>query len=195
MSNVRRSLFVLVVGLAIVLAACGPSVPSAVQTAAPAQSAVPSVPTVNATAAVQTAVPALTALPSFVPTNVPGAIQTAASSAGTIAANTLTVSLAADNNSGETGAAVLTEVGGKTTVVVTITGEPAGASQPMHIHEGSCGPTLGKVVFTLTPLQNGVSTTTVDTTISNLKSAKYAINGHKSASEMSVYVFCGNITQ
>ena len=59
----------------------------------------------------------------------------------------------------------------------------------------ACGPTLGKVVFTLNPLTNGVSTTVVDTTIANLKSAKYAINGHKSASEMSSYVFCGNLTQ
>lgn len=123
------------------------------------------------------------------------AIPTVAVPAATAAASAVTVKLNPDSNSGESGAAVLAEVGGRTTVVVTIVGEPAGATQPMHIHEGSCGPTLGKVVYTLSPVANGVSTTTVDVTIDKLKASKFAINGHKSASEMSIYVFCGNIAQ
>ena len=99
-----------------------------------------------------------------VPTvNVPAAIQTASGLpglAGTAAANTMLVQFAAENNSGETGGAVLTEVNGKTTVLITIVGEPTGASQPAHIHDGGCGPTLGKVVYPLTNVVNGVSTTT-----------------------------------
>ena len=137
--------------------------------------------------------------PTPVPTvNVPAAIQTASSLpgfVGTAAANTILVQLSAENSSGETGSAVLSEVSGKTTVLITIVGEPAGASQPAHIHEGNCGPTLGKVVYPLTNVVNGVSTTTIDATIAQLKSAKYGINGHKSAAEIGTYTFCGNLTQ
>ncbi len=102
--------------------------------------------------------------------------------------------LEAENNSGETGTATLTDLGnGKTMVLVEINGEPDGAAQPMHIHQGQCGPTLGKVVFPLTDLQNGKSTTTVDAALETLTTGGFAINGHKSAQEISVYVFCGNI--
>ena len=158
----------LAMAVVMLLAACSVNAPSGVPTIV--------VPTVNVPAAIQTA------------SNIPGQV-------GTIAANTVTIQLAAENSSGETGTAVLTEVGGKTTVVVAIIGEPGGASQPMHIHDGNCGPNLGGVKYTLTPVANGVSTTMVDVTIAQLKAAKFAINGHKSAAEMSVYVFCGNITQ
>ncbi|HET6318338.1 MAG TPA: hypothetical protein VFG86_17935 [Chloroflexota bacterium] len=158
----------LALAVVMLLAACSVNAPAGVPTIV--------VPTVNVPAAIQTA------------SNIPAQVAT-------IAANTLTIQLAAENSSGETGTAVLTEVGGKTTVVVAVAGEPGGASQPMHIHDGNCGANLGGVKYTLTPVANGVSTTTVDVTIAQLKAAKFAINGHKSASEMSVYVFCGNITQ
>jgi hypothetical protein len=136
-----------------------------------------------------------TAIPTF---NVPTAVATASNLPGvvaTAAANSMVVQFAAENNSGETGAAVLTEVNGQTSVVITVIGEPAGAIQPAHIHDGSCGPTLGKVVYPLTNVVNGVSTTTVATTIANLRSAKFAINGHKSAAEIGTYVFCGALPQ
>jgi hypothetical protein len=137
--------------------------------------------------------------PAAVPTvNVPAAIQTASglpAVVGTAAANTMLVQLAADNNSGETGAALLTEVNGKTTVVITIVGEPAGATQPAHIHNGQCGPTLGNIVYPLTDVVNGVSTTTINVTMAQLKSAKYGLNGHKSAAEIGTTTFCGNLTQ
>ena len=137
--------------------------------------------------------------PTAVPTvNVPAAIQTASvlpGVVGTAAANSMVVQLNAENSSGETGSAVLTEVNGKTVVLVTIIGEPAGATQPAHIHEGNCGATLGKVVYPLTSVVNGVSTTTIDVTIAKLKSAKFGLNGHKSAAEIGTYTFCGNLTQ
>ena len=97
--------------------------------------------------------------------------------------------------SGEMGSAVLSEVNGQTTVVVTVVGEPAGASQPAHIHSGQCGATLGAVVYPLTNVVNGVSTTTINVTMAKLKSAQYGLNGHKSAAEIGTYTFCGNLTQ
>src|SRR5205823_14923234 len=137
-------------------------------------------------------------IPAIPTINVPAAVQTASglpAIAATAAANSMIVQLAAENNSGETGTAVLTEVNGKVTVVITVIGEPAGATQPAHIHDGQCGPTLGKVVYPLTNVVNGVSTTTIDATMAQLKSAKYGINGHKSAAEINVYTFCGNLSQ
>ncbi len=41
---------------------------------------------------------------------------------------------------------------------------------------------------------NGVSETTVPTSLAELRSKPYAINVHKSAQEVQVYVACGNIT-
>lgn len=106
------------------------------------------------------------------------------------------VLLDAENSSGETGTATLADLGnGKTMVGVEINGEPDGASQPMHIHVGQCGPTLGKVAFPLTNLEKGKSSTTIDTALDALMTGGFAINGHKSAQEISVYTFCGNIPE
>lgn len=106
----------------------------------------------------------------------------------------LTIQLGALNNSGETGTAVLTDMGnGQLKVDVTITGEPAGASQPEHIHTGQCGPTLGGVVYPLSPLVDGKSSTTITATLSSLMDGNHALNGHKSTAEISTYVYCGNI--
>lgn len=198
-------------GLLCVLAGCGtpaavPTVnaPAVIQTTSalpPAIGTAAANATVNAPAAIQTA----SALPAIVGTaaanttvNAPAVIQTAAALpavVGTTAANTMVVQLAAENNSGETGTAVLTELNGKTTVLITVVGEPAGASQPAHIHDGQCGPTLGKVVYPLSDVVNGVSTTTLNVTIAQLKAAKYGLNGHKSAAEIGTYTFCGNLPQ
>ena len=193
-------------GLLALAAACGPSAPAGVPTAFPTVNAPAAAQTANSAA--QTAVPAAqtafpgvaqTALPPSALTALPGAFQTAAgvpAALATAAATSgMTVQLAPENNSGESGIATLADVGGKLTVFVVVQNEPAGASQPMHIHDGNCGPTLGAVKYPLTPLVNGVSTTTVDVTLAQLKTGKFAINGHKSASEMGTYFFCGNISQ
>lgn len=121
-------------------------------------------------------------------------VLTLASAAITQAAGPITVPLAADNDSGETGTATFTDLGnGKTMVEVSITGAPEGVAQPMHIHDGQCGPTLGKVAFPLTSLEGGKSSTTIDADLASLQTGNFALNGHKSAAEVSVYVFCGNI--
>ncbi len=121
-------------------------------------------------------------------------IPALASAAAPHATSPVTINLGTLNNSGESGTAVLTDLGnGQTKVDVTITGEPSGASNPMHIHTGQCGPTLGGVAFPLTPVVNGTSTTTVATSLASIMDGNHAINGHKSAAEIGTYVFCGNI--
>lgn len=108
------------------------------------------------------------------------------------ATNSLTVKLAAQNGSGEDGTAVLTQGTDGVTVVVSIPKGPAGP-QPAHIHSGTCA-NLGGVVYPLTNVANGSSKTTVKgITIDKLLAGKFAINVHKSTSDLGTYVSCGNI--
>ena len=107
--------------------------------------------------------------------------------------SSITVNLGTQNSSGQQGKAVLTEVAGKTQVVVTMTGGSFTAPQPAHIHVGAC-PTPGAVKYGLTNLVAGASTTTIDATIEQLRtSLPLAINVHKSAAETNVYTACGDL--
>ena len=108
------------------------------------------------------------------------------------AAEPITVQLTPQNNSGESGNAVLTDAGPKTKVVVTIKGAPAGVGQPLHVHKGTCAQLNPQPAYGLTTLTDGKSETMIDVPIGDLRNG-YAINGHKSAQEASTYVFCGNI--
>jgi hypothetical protein len=109
------------------------------------------------------------------------------------AAGPVTVKLEPQNNSGESGTATLTEEGGKTKVVVSVTGQPAGVAQPMHIHKGTCDKLDPKPTYGLPSLVNGKSEATVDVSLADLQKGGYAINGHKSAQAVSTYVYCGAI--
>lgn len=111
------------------------------------------------------------------------------------AASPVTVTLSALNSSGETGTAELVDMGGgKTKVVLTMKGQPAGVAQPVHIHEGTCANLTATPKYPLTSLANGKSETVVNVALADLTAKPYAINVHKSAQEASVYVACGNIT-
>src|SRR5258708_148783 len=104
-----------------------------------------------------------------------------------------TLNLSADNNSGQTGTATLSEVDGKVTVTLNLTGEATGASEPAHIHLGSC-PNPGAVKYPLSSVVNGTSVTTLDVTLDQLKAMEpLAINVHKSASQINWYISCGNL--
>lgn len=108
------------------------------------------------------------------------------------AAEPINVVLTPQNNSGESGNAVLTDAGPKTKVVVTIKGAPAGVAQPLHVHKGTCAQLNPQPAYGLTTLADGKSETMIDVPIGDLRKG-FAINGHKSAQEASTYVFCGNI--
>lgn len=105
------------------------------------------------------------------------------------------VSLSAQNNSGISGSATLTDMNGSTLVVINFDGAPVDVAQPMHIHTGSCA-TIGGVVYPLTSAVNGVSETTLNVPLSAILSQlPLALNVHKSAEEMSTYVACGDLVQ
>ena len=111
-----------------------------------------------------------------------------------LAADSATTKLSAQNNSGETGTATLTKAGdNETKVVLEVKGGPSGASQPVHIHKGTCDKLDPKPAYPLSPLVNGKSESTVKASLDSLEKGGYAINGHKSAQEVSTYVFCGDI--
>jgi hypothetical protein len=101
--------------------------------------------------------------------------------------------LSPQSSSGETGTATLTKEGDKTKVVLKVSGAPAGVSQPVHIHKGTCAQLNPQPAFPLSPLVNGSSETTVNASVDELTGGGYAINGHKSAQEASTYVFCGDL--
>ncbi|MCR4325344.1 MAG: CHRD domain-containing protein [Patescibacteria group bacterium] len=105
------------------------------------------------------------------------------------------VSLGEQNDSGMSGFANLTAVEGSTNVVLTLTGAPEGVVQPAHIHTGSCAE-IGGVVYPLEFPVNGVSETTLAVSLDAiLGQLPLALNVHKSAEEVSVYVACGDIEQ
>jgi len=107
--------------------------------------------------------------------------------------NQITVELTEENGSGESGTATLVKENGQVIVTLSMIGAPENVSQPAHIHVGSC-PNVGEVKYPLTNVLDGESVTTLDVTLEQLEiEFPLAINVHKSATEASVYVSCGDI--
>lgn len=110
-----------------------------------------------------------------------------------MANNEVTLQLNEQNNSSEYGNAVITEVNGKAKVHIEIKNAPRGVAQPAHIHVGSCID-LGDVKYPLTNVVNGVSDTTLNVSLSDLRTqGSLALNIHKSVSQSKIYVSCGNL--
>lgn len=107
-------------------------------------------------------------------------------------AKAVTVRMAAQNKSGESGTAKLTPMGDdKTRVEISLKG--AQGTQPAHIHEGTCAKLDPKPKYGLENVVDGKSTTEVPASLKDLQSGRYAINVHKSADDIKTYVSCGNI--
>ena len=125
------------------------------------------------------------------------ALALAATSFPASAQSTIVRTFDAQSNSGQTGLLSITpDASGNGIVVnVSVVGEPAGATEPMHIHTGQCGPTLGGVYKPLQNLVDGHSVTTVQgVTVYDLMRGTYAINIHKGPGpNISTYVACTNI--
>ena len=105
----------------------------------------------------------------------------------------VTVSLSAQNASGESGTATLTPQGDKTQMVIKPTGAPAGVPQPAHIHDGNCANLEPKPRIPLQTLVEGTSTTTVDMKLADIMSKGGAINVHKSTADLKTYVACADL--
>ena len=101
--------------------------------------------------------------------------------------------LAAQNGSGELGTVTLTAVGDKTRVDVALANAPTDVPQPAHVHEGTCAKLDPKPKYPLSIVVDGISTTTLDVPMSQLVAGGFAVNVHKSAKEIPVYVTCGEL--
>jgi hypothetical protein len=120
-----------------------------------------------------------------------GSTKTNAGAAGSGGGQT--VKLRAQNGSGETGTATLTPMGvNQTKVVVDLSGAPKSA-QPAHIHKGSCAKLDPTPAYALQNLADGKSQSVVNVSINDLKKGSFAINVHKSQTDLKTYVACGNI--
>lgn len=96
------------------------------------------------------------------------------------------------NNSGEIGTVTLYGHGAKTQVVIDLKGEPAGRSQPAHIHRGhDCASINPKPTYALKNVVNGHSSTLVNAPMARLLSGNYAVNVHLSPQNIPHYVACG----
>ena len=108
------------------------------------------------------------------------------------AADELTVELSAVGDSGQSGTATLTASGDGTVVTVDVD-EPVSASQPAHIHEGTCDNLTPEPAYGLANVVEGQSETTVDVALEDLTSQDYAINLHMSGEDLATYTSCGDI--
>ncbi|MDE2482922.1 MAG: hypothetical protein KGN02_12135 [bacterium] len=106
---------------------------------------------------------------------------------------TLTIKMAALNGSGENGTATLTQESDGVLVVVNLKNAPKDA-QPTHIHIGTCGNINKAPEYALQNTVGGKGTSTVKgVKLSDLLMGHYAINVHKSTTDLGTYASCGNI--
>lgn len=122
------------------------------------------------------------------------ASMTAVAFAADPAPMNVTVTMGAQNGSNETGTATLTQRGNDVQVSVDLQNAPA-APQPAHIHPGTCAKLNPAPKYPLSNVVNGKSMTTLkNVKLSDLTSGGFAINVHKSASDLATYVSCGDIS-
>ncbi len=115
------------------------------------------------------------------------------SNMGAMKKEPMQIHLTAENNSGEGGTATLMD-GEKGLIVKVHMSPAAGVDQPAHIHKGTCDKLDPKPTYPLKTVHDGESETTIpDVTIAMLEKSPFAINVHKSTTEIPVYVSCGNI--
>ena len=112
-----------------------------------------------------------------------------------IAGHSLQINMGQQNNSGQAGNASVTDVKGGVNVAIHIKSEPKGASEPAHIHKGTCTKLDPSPWKPLKNVVNGQSFTHLaGVTVAQIKKGKYAINVHKSANDLKTYVSCGDLT-
>ena len=127
-----------------------------------------------------------TPLPTVEPTATPEAMMMME------AGDVLLVALNEQNASGQTGWVTLTAKGNQTEVVLAVL-PGALESELVHIHSGVCGnDTLGSIAHGLTNIAGGASVTTVDASLSSLRTGDFAINSHQMGNP-GTYTTCGNI--
>jgi hypothetical protein len=110
------------------------------------------------------------------------------------AITSIKIEMKALNGSDENGFAVLTQKSDGVQVEVALGHAPAGIAQPTHIHIGTCGNINKAPEYALVNTVDGKGTSTVaGVNLAELLKGHYAINVHKSGTDLATYVSCGNI--
>jgi hypothetical protein len=104
-----------------------------------------------------------------------------------------TVSLAEQNGSGQSGEVVLSRVDDSKTRVEISVSNPGTEPQPAHIHKGSCEDLDPNPAYGLENVVDGSSSSEVEVSLDELTDGAFAVNVHKSGSDLEVYVACGDI--
>jgi hypothetical protein len=104
----------------------------------------------------------------------------------------VTIDLAEQSGSGQSGTATLEPADGMVRVTIDLENPPADP-QPAHIHSGTCAE-LGDVVHPLTNVEDGSSETEVAVTLEELQGGEFAVNVHQSEADIGTYVACGDIS-
>lgn len=111
-----------------------------------------------------------------------------------MSAHAMTINMGAQNGSKQDGQAFLNDTPAGLKIKVQLKNEPAGASEPSHIHQGTCSKLNPAPWKPLSNVVGGVGVTTIKgLTIADLKKAHYAINVHQSAANLKHYVSCGDL--
>jgi hypothetical protein len=109
--------------------------------------------------------------------------------------NQITIDLKELNSSGVSGTATLTDNGDNTTTV-SIKVNGATGDHPAHIHQGTCTNLDPNPQYPLTNVAaDGTSTTKIDVSLNDLLASPHAVNLHESATNLGVYIACGEIVQ
>lgn len=106
---------------------------------------------------------------------------------------TVTFPMHAQNGSGESGSATLTDLHGRTRVNISLKHENTTGDQPAHIHLGSCAHLNPAPKYPLKNVILGHSNTIVDVPMSTLVHGGMAVNVHESKKMIQKYVSCGDI--
>ena len=104
----------------------------------------------------------------------------------------LTLTLAEQAGSGQSGTATLTADGDDRTRVVVELSNPPGPSQPSHVHSGTCDD-IGAVVEPLESVEGGNSESIVPMSLKELQRGGLIVHAHKSEAESKVSVACAEI--
>jgi hypothetical protein len=96
------------------------------------------------------------------------------------------------NASGQQGTVIMTAQGDKTKVVINLTGALEGAIEPAHVHKGNCQHP-GDVIYPLTDVVAGHSTTIVNAPIAQVSMTGDSVNVHKSKAQLNLYVACADL--
>ncbi|MEE9198814.1 MAG: CHRD domain-containing protein [Dehalococcoidia bacterium] len=187
MSSVRikpKLVLALVIGLAVVGLACGEDeTPTPVPPAPTPTTAPPATPQPTSTPVPSTPTPAIAQ-----PTPTPEAMEEMEEMEEM--GEMVVIDLGELNDSGQTGTATLTAMGGQTKVEINAT---AGVSGIQHIHSGSCD-NLGGVAHDLGTIgAEGTSVTVVDASLESLMAGEFAVNLHDKDNP-GIYTSCGDIS-